>query len=208
MSAPEIKGVFTLAVEGVDQALKRSPATDVVCRSCPYDHTCCDSLVGITMIEAVILAGHIYGRPDKWQIIRQMKERYEIIKQAYQKISKVPNGNLTAEYFSRHVKCALYQDGRCSAYEVRPIPCREAYTAPGDSCHKTSSLVNTGAQDMLIEVAQKGGLDRTALGYNEMNTALLAIITGKPLTDYMVKALATQVKREAPNDVSTSYAGQ
>lgn len=193
--AEGLDALFAMAVNRADEKIKNSNATDVVCRSCPYDHSCCDSLVGITKIEALILAKHIEARPDRWQIIRRLKERYELVRKAYNAAAKLPDGTIVSEYFSYHVKCALYLDGKCSAYDVRPMPCREAYTAPGDDCYKTSTLVDTGAQDMLINVAQKAGLDSSNLGYAEMSTALLEILTQKKVREYFVKAIVAETKR-------------
>lgn len=192
----EVDAAFARTVKIVDDKIARSDYTDEVCRNCPYDHTCCDSLVAVTMIEAIVLAKHIDARPDRWTIIRRLRERYQLLRQAYHKIVKLPDGDLTTEYFSHHVKCALYENGRCSAYDVRPISCREAYTDLGNDCHFTSTLVNTHGQDMLINVAQQAGLDSSNLGFKEMNTALLEIFTQKPLRDYFTLSLVAKFKRE------------
>jgi Fe-S-cluster containining protein len=195
--------LFANTVEVVDEKIKASPATDVVCRNCPYNHRCCDSLVGITFIEAIVLARHIKARPDSMRIIRKLRERYELIKKAFHSFAKKPDGDITAEYFSYHVKCALYQDGRCSAYDVRPIPCHEAYTDPGDNCHTTSTAIDTRAQELLIDVAKKEGLTpQSNLGYKEMNTGLLEILLDRPLRDYFNEALVTKIKRARANQAT------
>lgn len=89
---------------------------------------CCSMPVRVSLLEAQALAGVL--SEEQWTAVRAQAGRVLTLAGA------LPE---TADYAEEHRRtvgfCALLRGGRCSAYERRPIRCRDTYSAlPARHC--------------------------------------------------------------------------
>lgn len=108
---------------------------------------CCHHLVGVTPIEALLLARGIRQLPEADQ--ERIRSRRDTVLETLRstglldRIHANPAGaagrELVRDYFAARLPCPVLHDDRCSAYEARPVPCRQLL-ALSDPAHCADPL--------------------------------------------------------------------
>jgi len=149
------------------------------CQECaPGCSFCCHIPVAISVPEALGLAAYLKGRfsPQALRIVREKTA----------KNAAIVDGLTTNEHARAKVKCALLDDdGKCSVYEARPIPCSSWCSLSRSQCEaafaadpvtakvEIDATVHTagrGVQAGLCIGAAQSGLDDNTY---ELHSALL-----------------------------------
>ncbi|MCB9690935.1 MAG: YkgJ family cysteine cluster protein [Alphaproteobacteria bacterium] len=94
---------------------------------------CCHHLVGVSPLEALLLARAVRGLPDD-QRARVLARRDAVLEKLDAtglrgRIEANPAGaegrELVRDYFAARMPCPILEDDRCSVYADRPVPCRQ-----------------------------------------------------------------------------------
>jgi Fe-S-cluster containining protein len=120
--APSSRSRFIPIVLKMDQDLEAT-GEPVACRAgCSY---CCYYHVNVTAAEALAIAEHIRSRP---------REECERLTSRVRSTAEQVHDLSPTEYIHTNIPCALLENGKCSAYEVRPLACRGFHSTDVESC--------------------------------------------------------------------------
>jgi len=120
----------------------------VQCRQCPHHDACCNTLVGVTHLEAELIIEYLL-ETKQWSLVREklLAQRKDSIKigSFLDDREKGPYDTAAWKWFERGKPCALYdtEKKQCRVYEVRPLACRELFAALGTACDKGDSQTTT-----------------------------------------------------------------
>ena len=134
---------------------------DYACRKgCSW---CCQQTVMVTAPEALLVAQYIRERYDA-ETVAKLRDR---IVQNAEKIEGLSND----ERLDNRLACVFLQEGECSIYPARPLPCRGGFSEDAEYClnllnnrEETQAAVAAGTLDgkflfvpnMLFDSAQVG----------------------------------------------------
>jgi len=98
------------------------------CTTCAT-HGCCKELVAASGMEVfLLLASHGEVIDARWDALVEQASRELLavesgMAEAHQKgLAGMPRAPAT-HYFDKNIPCALRDEGKCSVYDLRPIPC-------------------------------------------------------------------------------------
>jgi len=192
------QGLYSLvdsAIETMEQvwADLAQDEPDYACRKgCSW---CCHQTVMVTAPEALLVAQYIRERFDE-ETVARLRDR---IVQNAENIEGLSND----ERLDHGLACVFLQDGDCSIYPARPLPCRGGFSEDADYClnllknrEETQAAVAQGALEgkflivpkMLFDSAQVGmaaavrndGLNADPL---ELTTAVAIALSDPDITE-------------------------
>ena len=154
-NAAERRRVVLKVLQGCDEAgarkLAQLAATGVVASCAAGCSHCCRLEIPVTRAEGEVLVG--------WLREHRTAEELDAIRATLRgwlawyrtELPALPMSRVDA--FFRHApSCALLEEGRCSAYEARPITCRNHFvSSPASECDPASG---GGEPDAMLAVAQ------------------------------------------------------
>jgi len=129
----------------------KSDGRAVVCGQC-LKPVCCQSLVGLTTIEAAYLAKKLMDDPSQkalYQVDRCRKRALQLDRMMGRSVQIDPGSvssfgasilQLQNSYANLHVSCIFLEEGRCEIYGDRPLMCRH-WLVTGSPAHCQSTGV-------------------------------------------------------------------
>jgi Fe-S-cluster containining protein len=122
---------------------RRSTKDALACRKgCSW---CCHHKVGVTVPEVIAIKAQLEASP----------QHLDVIKKRAAELAKDARIFSDTEKPRARIPCALLgEDGSCSVYEVRPIPCRSWLSTDVESCKK--HLDGEGEPMFVLSAARSG----------------------------------------------------
>ncbi len=141
----------------------KSDGRAVVCRQC-LEPVCCQSLVGISTIEAAYLAKKLVDSPSPeapYQVDQCRKRALQLDRMMGHSVQIDPGSanhfaesvsQLQNSYASSQLDCVFLRDGRCEIYRDRPLTCRHWLVSGSQTHCRTTGVARQHSVDMPVNL--------------------------------------------------------
>lgn len=178
----------------------------VTCDSCTKPW-CCNMMVGISLVEALLIVVPFTDDKDSWQKLMSLVPELE-------RHSKMMETRDNSQWFHEREPCPFLDEGRCSVYDRRPIACRTHMSTEDPShCapdwHMASSIAYVNPMHVLMygteAVAElQFGVDLPAYSA-PLPPAILSAIRYVTEGPSVLPELLRDFERDRWGHVNTSY---